>query len=401
MENKVYICHYCITYITHSKKDLRKHFLRKNKCECSTLKNYEESKMLSMNKSFIFTFDYNNLLKDDFIYIITNYVDKINYIHKDFYKNKLNNILIVKDQINEEEEKNEDINDEFEKLYFNHEKNKYICNDCFTEYTTKYNLIKHLGNKKNCEYKKKVKNLLNSEKDKLKIQKEKEEKKNQEIEKCILQNINTQNININNNNNTQNNMYNLSLKDFVNDNYDLSHIKDDFYEKKDFFLYHNFLRIIMENKKNQNIFFCENEAIIYSDNELNKMSSDKAGYLILDKLNQSFTQLLNKQSNEIKEYYSFISKYYFVIKGHYKHDTIFKEYDVDDRKFIYTASSNMFRSRDKYLNKMVTTLSQFRNSTRENMAINLDEIKNIPIMNPSIEDFASIKMRYRDLRDRD
>ncbi len=401
MENKVYICHYCITYITHSKKDLRKHFLRKNKCECSTLKNYEESKMLSMNKSFIFTFDYKNLLKDDFIYIITNYVDKINYIHKDFYKNKLNNILIVKDQINEEEEKNEDINDEFEKLYFNHEKNKYICNDCFTEYTTKYNLIKHLGNKKNCEYKKKVKNLLNSEKDKLKIQKEKEEKKNQEIEKCILQNINTQNININNNNNTQNNMYNLSLKDFVNDNYDLSHIKDDFYEKKDFFLYHNFLRIIMENKKNQNIFFCENEAIIYSDNELNKMSSDKAGYLILDKLNQSFTQLLNKQSNEIKEYYSFISKYYFVIKGHYKHDTIFKEYDVDDRKFIYTASSNMFRSRDKYLNKMVTTLSQFRNSTRENMAINLDEIKNIPIMNPSIEDFASIKMRYRDLRDRD
>jgi hypothetical protein len=29
------------------------------------------------------------------------------------------------------------------------------------------------------------------------------------------------------------------------------------------------------------------------------------------------------------------------------------------------------------------------------------EIKDIPLINPSIEDFASAKMRYRDLKDKD
>ncbi len=129
------------------------------------------------------------------------------------------------------------------------------------------------------------------------------------------------------------------------------------------------------------------------------MTSDKAGYLILDKLNQSFHQLLHKQEPETKNYYGFISTYYRIILGHYKHDTIHKDYDVDERQFVYTAHSNMFRSRDKYLMKMISTLEKCKNSARENMFITLDEIKNIPMMNPNIEDYASIRMRYRDLKD--
>jgi hypothetical protein len=70
----------------------------------------------------------------------------------------------------------------------------------------------------------------------------------------------------------------------------------------------------MENKKNHNIFFSNGEAIIYTDNELNRMSSDKAGYLILDKINKSFNEILYQQDEETQQYYHFISMYFYVIK---------------------------------------------------------------------------------------
>jgi hypothetical protein len=140
----------------------------------------------------------------------------------------------------------------------------------------------------------------------------------------------------------------------------------------------------MENKKNQNIFFSDNEAIIYSDKELNKMSSDKAGYLVLDKLSQSFTQLMNKQPDETRDFYAFVNKYYNVLKGQYTHDTIFKDYDTEDKRFVYTASSSMFRSRDKYLSKMVSTVNKFGSSIRDN--INNEGFQ--------IKDFLCLYLRY-------
>jgi hypothetical protein len=174
-----------------------------------------------------------------------------------------------------------------------------------------------------------------------------------------------------------------------------------FYQQKDFFIYPNFLNMIMQNKKNQNLFFANGEAIFYSDNELNKMSSDKAGYLILDKLSQSFDEVLYKQDEEAREYFKFISKYYYVLKGHYKHDTIFKDYDVDNRQFFYTSQGNLFRSRDKYLTKITGTVNKFGDEIRSQMNIDGLDIKNIPLINPNIEDFASVRMRYRDLKDKD
>jgi hypothetical protein len=130
------------------------------------------------------------------------------------------------------------------------------------------------------------------------------------------------------------------------------------------------------------------------------MSSDKAGYLILDKLSQSFDQLLYRQSDEAREFYKYVTKYYRVIKGHYKHDTIFKDYDVEEQQFFYSANSAAFRSRDKYLTKIISTANLFSSETREHMKFNGQDIKDIPLMNPSIEDFASAKMRYRDLKDK-
>ncbi len=420
-----YICHYCMDYITINLKDIKKHVNRKNKCKCNTLLSYEEASLLSVTKKFIFLFDPIELIKDDYIFIIKNYTNDKNIIYKDFKKRVQSQdlSLFLSEHENENdydsdsdfdyESDNEPQNkkmDEFDKLYYNHEKEKYVCDNCFSEYTSKQNIKKHLLNKKKCEFRKKIFDVMeiskqNSHLQSLKRMKE-DEKFKQHLEEGykIIQNINnTQNVNHtqNFNNNTLNNTYHLDLTDFVNERYDLSHIKDSFYQKKDFFIYPNFLRMIMENKKNQNIFFANNEAIIYTDNELNKMSSDKAGYLLLEKLSQSFQQLINQQDDRVRDYYSFVTKYYYVIKGHYKHDTIFKDYDVEEQKFTYTAQGNLFRSRDKYLSKMMTTVNHFSDDVRQNMNIKGDDVKNIPLINPNIEDYASIKMRYRDLRDKD
>ena len=415
MKFKVFICHHCCDYITDNKKDMKKHFQRKNPCKCNTLNTYEDSQMLSTVKVFIFDFDYTKLIHDDFIYIVNNYNDDENMIDKNFYKKK----KIIKNEKNEinnndDNKKNKSKKTvEFDNEYFNKDINKYVCPDCNSEYTTKQNLLKHLLNKKICEKQQTINKLLNNKKEQTLIKNQKELIIQEEINKHIIQNsgnlnINTQNNNTlnninntNNNSNTHNSTYNVKMNDFVNERYDITHIKDSFYEKKDFFIYPNFLNMILENKKNQNLFFTDGVAIFYSDNEINKMSSDKAGYMILDKLSQSFEELFAKQDAETQEYYKFINKYYYVVKGHYKHDTILKDYDVDARQFYYTSQGNLFRSRDKYLSKMTTTVNKFSDKVRENMNINGHELKNIPLINPNIEDFASTRMRYRDLKDKD
>ncbi len=405
-----YICHYCFKHFTINKYDIKKHFDRKKKCICSTIIPYEECKKLSLTKKFIFTFEIETLTHDDLLFITTHYTDTENFINSNFrqinlqnfiqsaqnsiyqYKNNLkqtNSLLHIENQFENQIEKKE-----FDKLYYHPDKDKYICNICFAEYISKQNMLKHLQNEKQCASNQERNEIIKKNQEKALILLQKEAQ-NQQIYNTYIQN--NQNNN-NQNHNTHHNTYNFSMRDFVHENYDLTHIKDSFYAKKDFFIYSNFLQAIMENKKNQNIFFADNEAIIYSDKELNKMSSDKAGYLVLDKLSQSFTQLMNKQPDETRDFYSFVTKYYNVLKGQYKHDTIFKDYDVDERRFVYTSNSALFRSRDKYLSKISTTVNKYGNGARENMNLHIQDIKAIPTINPNIEDYASVKMRYRDLR---
>ncbi len=463
-----YICHYCVDYKTSNRKDMVKHFNRKNICKCNNpINSYEDSKELTLSKKFYFHFDISNLIRSDYLFIINHYNNFENHIYTDYmnslktkeisennkdniennlvdnhnllneiitnslqkilYNNEKSSLLIqtnknlintddtYDDELSNDEE--EDINEsknnqnhlyqEFKKMYYNEEKERYICDRCLAEYKSKQSLENHLLNIKKCDSNIRIKNAMNRSKQTSELILHKKEELKKEEEKHILNQNNVQNINqniqnnINNINNSNQNNFSVALKDFVNDRYDISHISDSFYEKKDFFLYPNFLNMIMENEKNQNIFFSNNEAIIYTDNELNKMSSDKASYLILDKLSQSFDELLYKQDDEAREYYKFITKYYHVIKGHYKHDTISKEYNVDKREFEYTANSRLFRSRDKYSNKIIGTINKFNGNIRKNMNISIQDIKDIPIMNPNIEDFASVKMRYRDLKNKD
>ncbi len=440
MDNKnktYYICHYCNDYITVYLKDIKKHINRKNKCKCCTLLSFEQASLLSVTKKFTFTFNINELIKDDFIFIATNYCNIKNIINKNFkqeiFNNLIKNIEVSNNNIynltNEsdndscDESDNESYNfeelnkknndnldnlDYFDNEYFNKEKNKYVCSLCFSEYISKQNMEKHLLNKNKCDKRRQVRDAFNASKQTQEIVLHKKTEEENKFKSHVLQQnnqiIQTQN-NIQNNNNTNNNThnsnYNLAINDFVNERYDLTHIQDSFYEQKDFFIYPNFLNMIMQNKKNHNLFFANGEAVFYSDNEINKMSSDKAGYLVLDKLSQSFDEFLYKQDQETREYFKFISKYYYVLKGHYKHDTIFKDYDVNDRQFYYTSQGNLFRSRDKYLSKITTTINKYNDEVRSEMNVSGIDIQNIPLINPNIEDFASVKMRYRDLKDKD
>jgi hypothetical protein len=400
-----HICHYCCDYITPYKKNITYHFEKKHKCNCSTLLSYDDAKILSISKRYNIHFDISKLIKDDFIYIVNHYTNQLNYIYEDFKKDEKKKLIQVKEVTQVEEVKevkkveitaNVLINECFDQSI-----NRFVCPDCKSTYKQKKYLVSHFKNEKTCAKRETVYKKLTKHKENSDLLKTKESIQNEKNKKHFIQNNINQNIqNIHNNNaNTQNNTYNLSMKDFVHESYDLTHIKDSFYQRKDFFIYSNFLQAIMENKKNQNIFFSENEAIIYSDNELNKMSSDKAGYLVLDKLSQSFNQLMYKQDDESREFYAFVTKYYSVLKGQYKHDTIFKDYDIDEKRFVYTSNSALFRSRDKYMAKIMTTVNKFNDGARENMNLHIQDIKNIPTINPNIEDYASVRMRYRDLRD--
>ena len=48
---------------------------------------------------------------------------------------------------------------------------------------------------------------------------------------------------------------------------------------------------------------------------------------------------------------------------------------------------------------MKNTLNKFDEETRNVINKSGHQIKNIPSINPNIEDYASTKMRYRDLKD--
>ncbi len=413
-----YICHHCISYKSQKKNDIKRHLERQKICDPKTIISYDEAVKLSLLRKYIFDFDISNLQINDYLFIIKNYIKDINYIHFDFYSISNQNQLINEnqDELFLTNQKENNINsrkkkDLFYYKYFNEEKNKYVCNECLSEYLSKQSLQIHLTNKKQCEEKKEILEFKKIQELELKELNELKEKKLNNtynnyntvnnFNSNIQNNNNVQNNN-NNNSNTNNSTYNLSINDFVHDRYDITHIKDSYYEQKDFFVFTNFLNMIMQNKNNQNIFFTDNrnEAIIYSDNELNRVSSDKAGYLILDKLSQSFEEILHKQDKETIEYYSFITKYYNVLKGQYKHDTIYKCYDVNKKQFVYTSSSNLFRSRDKNLQKMITSLEDFNVETRKNLKFNINDTRRIPLINPNIENFASIRMRYRDLKDK-
>ncbi len=158
----LHICHHCIDYRTPHRKDMIKHFQRKNKCILNNKISYEEAEKLSLYKKFYFYFDYTKLFKNEIIKIITFFYEKNNNIYENY------NDIIKNYNISIQNKKNDGIYypeeakdiDEFDLLYFNFEKGKYECKSCNSEYTSKQNMKKHLANIKNCEKKTKLHDLI-------------------------------------------------------------------------------------------------------------------------------------------------------------------------------------------------------------------------------------------------
>lgn len=134
----LYICHYCIKYSTQNRKDMVKHFNRKNNCSSNNLNiTYEKAKILTLEKRFYFYFDIKKLTNDDFKFIITNYNNKENFLYE-IYKN-----IHLENKI---------INNEFNKKYINNKTDTFECNKCFTKFMSKQSLIKHKLSGKRCNY---------------------------------------------------------------------------------------------------------------------------------------------------------------------------------------------------------------------------------------------------------
>ncbi len=158
----LYICHYCIDYKTESLSDMYKHFKRKNKCKSCTSYSYEESEILTKKKKYIFNFDIINLYKSDYLFIITHYNDKENYINQNYKINILN-----KNIDNFDNNYQEDLTTFVEKIGNDSLENKNNmenrkCLLCEQIFNNRSNLIRHLqNNQSSCKRKRLEKMLFN------------------------------------------------------------------------------------------------------------------------------------------------------------------------------------------------------------------------------------------------
>ncbi len=369
-----YICYYCLDYVTDLSSNMTKYFQRKNKCKCSTLISYEEAEILSKKNKYIFNINTDSLSKDDYLYIVNHYYDEKNVINENFRKNS-------KQNKNETENKIE---------------SSFICEKCNVSFSKKYNLQRHQMKdicKKNEVYqsikneKNNYNNIIeesNQNYDDVEYIENIETTENSIIEEPLFKIIGFSNIEI-----TDNNI----IEDF-NKEFDISHIKDDFYIQKDFYLYNNFFRMIMKNKKNHNIYIEDDKAIIYTNNDLIKINADKAIYLILDKLNKTINLLLNKQNEETRNYYQYINNYYHHIKYMYREDSMFENYDIHEKKFIDISNINLFKSRDLFFVKIVNSILDFKHITRENLKLTVKKVNDIPFCNINIKGYSSIRKYY-------
>ncbi len=413
--NCLYICHFCL-YKTTKRCDMQRHIDKKIKCQLTYIPykiiGYEESANLSLNKRFFILFDYKSLLLQDYIFIVNTYHEKMNYVKYDevmqnnkFLKNKIESIKeSVKESI---KENNTEEYDNSENSEEDEEDKKFECIKCFKKYKYKKDLLKHYKNTSICE----SNQLLN------KVLKETNNKNISEIiesGKKIQQNINNISNSFNQNHLSIQNNYNssptikLEVKDFGRESYSCSHIPNSFIKQDDFYLYTNFLNKILENEVNQNILFIpgnedvksENrKAIIYADEKIYKITEDKAIFMIMQKLNMAMKNMISivYKSDEDKEKIDEIERYYRVITGHFKHDTIYKNYHIDDKQFYHLSHKR--RSRDVYtsniksiVNNYGTPLSHIENNTMNSSTLEM--------FNPDIEDYASTRVRNKDLKKR-
>ncbi len=154
----IYICHYCLYYVTKNKSDMVKHYKKKKRCEQNNLKKtYNECEILSTSKKYIFNIDYKQLNINDILYIVTKYNEKVNYIKNDYKKNK--NVIKNKIEIKNTNKINKNKNHILDNFLVN---DKYECIRCLSKFITRQGLERHLESNI-CKKKQKLNKLLNFE----------------------------------------------------------------------------------------------------------------------------------------------------------------------------------------------------------------------------------------------
>ncbi len=373
-DNSCYLCHKCL----HSfflKSDLQRHLDKKEPCESkyNCLLSNEDIKNESLSKRYYFydNINPNNLEIYQKIILVNKYDEKLNIIHNLSDIIQTNNLNDNKD--------NQDNLDNI-KLIKNIDdciiiidgKKKYQCVLCNTMYKNKNTLLLHFDNKELCDKKKslnqqleninkEILNNINGTKNIILTNIQNNNNNNN-----IQQNIqNIQNINNNNNNTSQHN-YNLKLNDFIENNYSHKHIPRNAIQNKDFYLHKNFLNLIMENDENKNIYFDGKYAFVYTDGGLKRIQSDKAGYLVLEKIDKAIISYVYSNPQSLKEDFSYIDKYYNITKNKYINDTIYKPYNIETKMYEYCETKNI-RTRDKCLSEITQVCNLYKDKTKQIM----------------------------------
>jgi hypothetical protein len=448
--SNIYICHYCLSYTTPQRCDLIKHLSRKKKCRLGYVpeKMYsrDEFNNISLTKKYTLPIPLEELRLNDKIRLIKEFHDPMNIVPEEFfhlhtfggnvYHGKKNITQLSRDRktfssissqplpsLMQEDltQCPDDINieegaDGGDALTLLHEKSVFECPLCKSTYSSKQNLVKHARNKKLCQNRQVLNGLYNSHQKKIPEAQSLDKKmtvptyirrggSENPIQIIQNQNIQTQNIQNQNITNSQNNSIKLDLKlnDFMHDIYDHTHL--DYRElSTDFYLLKNFLKLMMENESNHNIMFMEDDdtnAIVYTRDNIRKIPSEKAGFILLEKLYKTMENLIRHvvHDEESREKHSYMIRYYRIILAKYRCDTTYRNWNCKTKKFENTSHGNQLRSRDEYLAEMINVVNQYTDNIQEsiNQNVDYDSISHRIIdVVPNIEDFASRRLRYRD-----
>lgn len=425
----VYICHYCLKYATPQRYDLIRHLSRKIKCKLnyipSTMLSREQFGQISISKKYTIPIPVENLTLSDRIYLVTEYHDPINVVPENFRSRPVRIPQI------ENEDKREIVDEQDTGEYslslsqnatcyndlVSDGINGYQCPLCKSYYASKQSLVKHLKNQKVCRERQEL-NAILSTGNKVGRSHGIQSLSSGDIQamtgssgthpSIILQNqqaVQQQNVHIQQNQsiNVNQNSFNFDFKinDFMHEIYDHTHL--DYRElSTDFYLLKNFLKLILENKSNQNILFLEEDktnAVVYTRDNIRKMSNEKAGFILLEKLYKTMDNLIeNVVGEENKDKYKYMIRYYKIIINKYRCDTTFRDYDAETKKFEATSHGNQLRSRDEYLAEIMGIIQQYGDSIQETLFSSVDcksVSRKFIDLNPNIEDFASRRLRYR------
>ncbi len=436
-DNSFFLCHRCF-YTTHLKNDMSKHYDRKTICNLKYVSDKyltpEEYHKLSIKKRYFFDGKLPSIISNStFIKLIKEYHNDVNYI--DFYGPSLNardNIAamaVSKIDDDDDSDKKEDpynkemihssqrevIEDpslpdphkapqstDYQALtIFDPHNNPsistpsstptptskakgYVCHNCDKLFKKKESYIHHLKyGSRLCENTMII-NMANKKKEEA-----------QKAQPVIIQNIFNQNIQNNNNSNM-----NFAVRDFMKEGYCIDHI-DPSKLDDDFYLYDNMASLVFQNDVNKNIFFQDKVAIVYTNNQVDVLPNDKAVYMVHQKMGKAADRLVEQQSPAKREDLKNVEKYYRINLDKFRHDTLYKKYDVKTKQYVYDSDvvPNL-RTRDECMANVIGIINGHEERTQEIFKTKGLNTKKLPPVNQvAIEYFASVKDRYKPLKD--